>query len=195
MAASQKRYQTVRPAEPLSRRVPYWVHRIVILAAGMMIFFSPLNPGRVSELINENASLFTTALSYDTITNTMARPLKQGWILESDIRALMLACGLIVAGILLSAVGGCMSVGNVRMKKRGVFFPIGGSLLMAFGLYRVRITAEHVAALAQETDKVSRVKPMEPAGWTVFAVMAGLILATSLILLAMSASRKSEQKH
>ncbi len=194
MEGIQKRYQAVKPKEPLGRLIPYWIHRLVILLSGLMVFFSPLNPGRVSELINENASLFTTALSFGTITNTMARPLKQGWILEGDIRALMLACALVVVGILLSAVGGCMSVGNIRMKKRGLVFPIAGSLLMAFGLYRIHTIGQHVSSLATELDKVSRVKPMTPDGWTVFAIMTGLILLTSLILLALYLPRKSEQK-
>ena len=35
--------------------VPYWIHRIVILLAGMMVFFSPVNPGRILKQVNENA--------------------------------------------------------------------------------------------------------------------------------------------
>ena len=45
--------------------------RICIMVTGLMVFFPSLNPGRISMLINENVSLFTTAISYDTLTNLM----------------------------------------------------------------------------------------------------------------------------
>jgi len=59
-------------------RIWLWLTRTVITVFGLMVFFPSLNPGRISELINVNASLFTTATSYDTITNTMAYPLRRG---------------------------------------------------------------------------------------------------------------------
>ncbi|MBQ8136977.1 MAG: sugar ABC transporter permease [Clostridia bacterium] len=159
-----------------------------------MIFFSPVNPARISGMINENASLFTTAISYDTITNTMGRALKKEWILQSDIHALMLACAVVVAGILLCAVGGCMSVGNNRMKKRGVLFPLCGSAVMFVGLQLIRSAYARVYSVADAAGKLDTIKPMLPDGLLIFTVAAALIFASSIAVLLLNLQAKSENK-
>ena len=184
----------IQQRESVGKLVLFWIHRIVILLSGLMIFFSPVNPGRISGMINENASLFTTAVSYDTITNTMGRALKREWILTSDIHALMLACAVVLLGILLSAVGGCMSVGNTRMKKRGVLFPLGGSIVMFAGLFLIRNAYDRVYAVADAAGKLDTIKPMLPQGLTVFMVCAGLILVSSLAILALVFRTPSEAR-
>ena len=184
----------IRPRENVGKLIPYWIHRFVILLSGLMIFFSPVNPGRVSGMINENASLFTTAVSYGTITNTMARALKKEWILESDIRFLMLACAVTILGILLCAVGGCMSAGNNKMKKTGVIFPLAGSLVMLGGLQMIRGAYGRIYSVAEAAGKLDTIKPMLPGGLTVFYVAAALIFVTSLVVLAMNLRKPSEKK-
>ena len=73
----------------LGRSLPFWVHRLVILVTGLLAFFPQVNPGRVSLKISEFASLFTTAISRSTITNSMGRILREQWVLDSDITLLM----------------------------------------------------------------------------------------------------------
>ena len=180
--------------ESMWKLIPYQFHRIVILLAGLMIFFSPVNPGRISGMINENASLFTTAVSYDTITNTMGRALKKEWILTADIHALMIACAVVVAGILLCAVGGCMSVGNTRMKKRGVIFPLCGSAIMFAGLQMIRSAYARVYSVADAAGKLDTIKPLLPDGLTIFTVAAVLIFVSSLAVLLLNLQAKSEKK-
>ena len=119
--------------------VPYWIHRIVILLAGMMVFFSPVNPGRILKQVNENASLFTTAFSYDNIATQLKSAISRGAVTEGDIRSVMTGCLIVLAGVLLCAVGGCMSAGNIRMKKAGIFFPLGGSAVKYDGPTRDEI--------------------------------------------------------
>ena len=150
------------PRENAGKLIPFWIHRLVILLSGLMIFFSPVNPGRVSGMINENASLFTTAVSFDTITNIMGRALKKEWILSGDIRFLMRACAVVTIGILLSAVGGCMSLGNGRMKKRGVLFPLCGSAVIFLGLYLIKSAYDRIYAVAEAAGKLDTIKPMLP---------------------------------
>ena len=65
------------------------LNRLLILFLGLMVFLPQFNPGRISMKINENASLFTTAISYDTLTNTMGRPLRMGWVLPEHFHLLM----------------------------------------------------------------------------------------------------------
>ena len=94
------------------RRLPLWLFRAAALIAGMAMFFPPANPGRISEKINESTSLFTTGVSYGTITNSMGRILRSQWIRNEDITLLMIASVVVMLGVVLCAVGGCMSLGN-----------------------------------------------------------------------------------
>ena len=189
----------VRKKEAIGPLIPFWIHRVVILLAGMMVFFSPVNPGRILTQINENVSLFTTAISYDNITTQLKTAISRNAITEGDIRTLMLGCLIVLAGVLLSAVGGCMSVGNTRMKKTGVFFPLIGSLAMLAGLWVIWTDYRAVYTFVTENDKVKRATPITadgsmPPSLIIFAVMAGLILVTSLIILCLLAPKKREAK-
>ena len=73
---------TVKAGIPAAERMPFgtraalWIFRAAALLAGMALFFPPANPGRISEKINAAASLCTTGVSRDTITNSMGRILR-----------------------------------------------------------------------------------------------------------------------
>ena len=179
--------------------VPYWIHRIVILLAGMMVFFSPVNPGRILKQVNENASLFTTAFSYDNIATQLKSAISRNAITEGDIRSVMTGCLIILIGILLCAVGGCMSAGNNRMKKTGIYFPMGGSVVMLGGLFMIWRRYQAVYTFVTENNKVSRATPITadgsmPQSMTVFAVVAGLILVTSFLLFFLLTKKEKEEK-
>lgn len=179
--------------------VPYWVHRIVILLAGMMIFFSPVNPGRILKQVNENASLFTTAFSYENIATQLKSAISRGAITEGDIRSVMTGCLIVLIGILLCAVGGCMSAGNIRMKKTGIWFPLGGSLVMFGGLFMIWQKYRSVYAFVTENNKTGRATPITadgsmPQSILVFFVVAGLILLTSVFLFCMLLKKEKEEK-
>jgi len=103
--------------------------RTFILFFGFMAFFPQLNPGRIMEKINVNTSLFTTALSYETITNSFGLIMRRGWLTNANVYFLMGCAIALLLGIVLCAVGACMSVGNRRMQKFACIFPISGSLL------------------------------------------------------------------
>ena len=179
--------------------VPYWIHRTVILLAGMMVFFSPVNPGRILKQVNENASLFTTAFSYDNIATQLKSAISRNAITEGDIRSVMTGCLVILAGILLCAVGGCMSAGNNRMKKAGIYFPMGGSVVMFGGLFLIWRRYQAVYAFVTENNKVSRATPITadgsmPQSLTAFAAAAGLILLTSILIFFLLTKKEKEEK-
>ena len=174
--------------------MPYWIHRIVILAAGVLLFFPQANPGRISLKISEFASLFTTAISRSTITNSMGRILREEWIRQSDITLLMIGAAIVLVGVLLSAVGGCMSLGNNRMRRRGVLFPLGGGVLVLGGCGVIRLAYQHVVDHGTEVDRLGRIDPNLPGGLALFAVLGGLILLTSLVILALGRGAEIEDK-
>ena len=178
----------------LASGIPYWIHRLLILFTGMMIFFPQASPGRISLKISENTSLFTTAISRSTITNSMGRILRDNWIEQGDITLLMIGSAIILVGVALSAVGGCMSLGNVRMRKRGGLFPLAGGLVIIGGCALIYRTYRHLVAHGEEVDKLSRISPNLPGGLTLFAVLGGLIALSSLLVLLLNRGQKTEER-
>ena len=168
---------------PLRQALPYWIHRALILFTGLLIFFPQANPGRISLKISEFASLFTTAISRSTITNSMGRILREEWIRQSDITLLMIGSAVILVGILLSAVGGCMSLGNSRMRRRGVLFPLAGSPLMIAGCGVIYRAYQNLVAHGEEVNRLGRIDPNLPGGLTLFLALGILILLSSLAVL------------
>lgn len=157
--------------------------RVLIVATGMMVFFPALNPGRVSSLINENASLFTVATSYGTIVEKMEFALSRGVIGSHVVVLLMIGAAVVMLGILLNAAGACMSLGNNRMKKKGGYLlPMAGSAAILAGLL-VILSVYHT--LLQETIQTPSVQkylqPMLPGGIVFWAVAAVLVFACSMI--------------
>ena len=175
-----------RQQKKQAARVPLWLFRIAALVVIMAMFFPPANPGRISEKINESASLFTTGISYGTITNSMGRILRSQWIRNSDITMLMVACCVVMAGIILCATGACMSLGNRKMCRRGLVLPLIGAPVMGAGLYLIHRTYTAMMAHGGETGKLDTIKIILPGGFTVFCVFAGILLASALLAFLMT---------
>ncbi len=153
--ASQRAPQGERLS--LGRRLPLWVFRAAALLAGIAMFFPPANPGRISEKINASASLFTNGVSYGTITNSMGRILRSQWIQDADITLLMVACIVVMLGVILCGVGGCMSLGNRKMRRRGFLFPLVGAPVMAVGLALIRLSYSKMLAHGEEVGKLDKI--------------------------------------
>ncbi len=159
-----------------------WLTRAFITVFGLMVFFPSLNPGRISELINVNASLFTTATSYATITNTMAYPLRRGMVEPWNFYVLMAGAAVVIVGILLCAAGACMSLGNNRMKRIGLWLPVGGALVVLGGLGAIFYAYTLLdAAAAANAQAAKRLMPMIPGGLYFFGIGAVIILVLTLV--------------
>ena len=155
--------------------------RILILVTGMMVFFPQFNPGRITLKINENTSLFTTALSYSGITDSLGRALRSHWVESWHFYLLMGGCAAVLLGIVLCAVGGCMSLGNHRMRRKGLIFPMAGAVLMGGGVGVIFAAYNAMVACATAADKLDRIEPSLPVGIWIFLGMAGLILVTAIV--------------
>lgn len=183
-SAFQKRESGAAIQPRSSSRILLWLTRIIITVTGLMVFFPSINPGRISLLINQNASLFTTATSYATITDTLAYPLRRGMVEPSNFYILMAGAAVILLGILLYCVGACMSLGNNRMKRVGLIFPLAGSVFIFVGLGLIIHAHKLISVAAQASDSaMNRLQPNFPVGIYVFGTMAALVFLTTLIAL------------
>ena len=165
--------KTKAPANPV-----YIIHRLAILLACAAVFYPGFNPGRITTAINRNVSLFTACISYNSLVSELQRPLARGWVQSSTFVLVMVASIVLLAGIILSAIGGCMSVGNNRMQRKGLIFPLVGSVVMAGGLGAIFMAYRQIVAAAND-----RVPANFAPGFWMYAVLTALILLTSLLLL------------
>lgn len=160
--------------------VLYSTLRILALCTGFFMFFPDVNPGRISLLINKNISLFTTALSFSDLTKKFAAMFKQGVVDKSTFVWLSIASAVMIIGILLSGIGGCMSLGNNRMKSRGIWLSFVGPLVMCVGLAGIYISYTQLS----EAKAAARARVVFPSGFYLYAALVVLmLLATGLILL------------
>lgn len=164
-------------------------YRIVILVAVASVFFPGLNPGRVSESISRNLSLFTESISYSALTSDVTRVLMRGWVDNSIFILLQIFSALTLLGIVLCAIGACMSFGNQKMRWVGQFFSLSGVVVMSGGL-----TGLYYGYLNLASQGGDRLTAMLPSGFAYFCVLAALILVLSIVVVFQNLSHSAERK-
>lgn len=117
--------------------------RILTAFAGLMIFFPEVNPGRLMSDINANTSLFTAAISYSTLTDSFARPLRMGWVQPWHFYLIMGGCALLMLGgigtlVYLNSILPALEKAD-RLKLMTptgaiVFWAVLGGLLLVFSI-------------------------------------------------------------
>ena len=115
-----------------AERAALWVHRIIIVLVCLMVFFPAFNPGRISNKVNKNITLITSATSYGTVVNQLEAyivPGPQTSLDEGDVRTSMAGCAVILLGVLLGAAAACVSLGNRRMRRIGAILALLGGAL------------------------------------------------------------------
>lgn len=153
--------------------------RILILVFGFMAFFPQVNPGRIMEKINVNTSLFTTALSYETLTASFGMILRRNWLSSENIYFLMACAAVILAGLVLCAVGACMSLGNRRMQRAAAVFPIAGSAVILLALSGIILLHKTLSA----SQFAKQLSLLFPTAIRVFGFFALAILLLNVLRL------------
>ncbi|MCM1193513.1 MAG: ABC transporter permease subunit [Butyrivibrio sp.] len=169
----------------------YIIQRIAILLAAALIFFPAASPSRICTMINKNLSLFTSGISYGSLTGEMGRAFTRGWLDEGIMILLFAASLIMLLGIAAAGAGGCMSLGNLKFKKLGNLFSLGGSAVQLLGLVLIYVSYLQI----QGVSEVKRVGPMFPKGFIVYAVLAVLILAVSVVLQLMLPKPEADSQY
>ena len=123
--------------EKISEKI-YWLLRIAVVVNVVLLFFPSFNPARVSSLINKNLSLFSCGVSYDNIVANFGRAFRMGWVKEADFHSLNYCSFFLIVAVVVLCAGGCMSLGNIRMKKVGLCISAAGGIMeiISFGWMR-----------------------------------------------------------
>ncbi len=154
-----------------------WVQRIATFIAVFLMFFPQASPTRITSLIGKNVSLFTSAVSYGQLTSEMGRALDKEWISYGSVTYLYIGALLMLIGIVVSVVAACTSLGNLKLKKFGFPFGVGGSLFTGGGLALIYLAYNGV----MQTTRPEKVEPAFPAGIIIYTVLAVLMFAGSLL--------------
>ena len=158
----------------------YIVQRLITILAIVAAFFPAFSPSRITKLIDATISLFTSGVSYSSLTDGASRALRMGWVDESVFIVLFIGSLLLIVGICLAIAGGCMSLGNLRLQRFGLIFSLAGSVVQAVGVILCYVSYNMI----QGSENVRRVKPIFPSGMIIYAVFAVILLVTTLILMA-----------
>ena len=167
----------------------YILHRVTILLAVVCAFYPAFNPGRITTAINRNVSLFTASISYNSLVSELERALMRGWVQSSTFVLVMVASLILVVGIAICAVGGCMSVGNNRMRRTGLWFPLVGSVAMSAGLTGLYMAYGHIVVANNK-----RVPANFPGGFWLFAAFAAVILISTIVLMILDRREKNQME-
>ena len=158
----------------------YIVQRLVTILAIVAAFFPAFSPSRITKLIDDTISLFTSGVSYSSLTDGASRALRMEWVDETVFVVVFIGSLILMLGICLAIAGGCMSLGNLRLQRLGLKFSFGGSLAEIVGVVFCYISYNMI----QNSENVKRVKPVFPNGMILYAVFAIILLVTTLILMA-----------
>lgn len=170
--------------------IVYYAIRIAILLSVVFLFIPNLNPARISGLINRNLSLFTSGLSYSSLTDGFGRAIKKEWVYPSTLQILYASALVTCIGLIATAASACMSVGNVKFKKLGNLIAVIGSAVEIAGMIGIYIAYDQIS----QTTNAKRVEPMFSKGYWVIMAIAILILALSAVQIVLLAKTKAEEK-
>lgn len=170
--------------------IVYYVIRIAILLSVVFLFIPNLNPARISGLINRNMSLFTSGLSYSSLTDGFGRAIKKEWVYPSTLQILYVSALVTCLGLIATAASACMSVGNVKFKKLGNLIAVIGSAVEAAGMIGIYIAYGQIS----QTTNEKRVQPMFSNGYWVIMAIAILVFVLSVVQIILLAKTKAEEK-
>ncbi len=159
----------------------YWILRVAILLNVVVLFFPTLNPSRVSILINKNLSLFSCGVSYDAIVANFGRAFRNGWVLESTFHALNFCSLLIIIAVAVAIAGGCMSLGNRKLKKTGLAVSLSAGILEIGGMIWLKQIYNAVTEQAIAADKLDKVYPMYQYINYFYIALAAVLIVVSVI--------------
>jgi len=152
------------------------VLRICAVSLFLAAFIPALNPARISANIGGSASLFTSAVSYQTIGVNFVRALNMGWILQETLSKLYGGAVICALAAAFLAAAFCLSLGNAGMRKLSVIIGTSGAIAGLSGMAFIYTSFEHLTA----TSVTERTQPMLPVGAAAFIILFILALTVSV---------------
>lgn len=168
----------------------YYCVRILILLSVFFLFIPAWNPAKISNAMNQNLSLFTTGISYNTLIDGFGRAFKKGWANESTFQILRFSAMGTCLGVAALIASGCMSVGNIKFKKLGNLFATIGCVIELAGFAGIYIAYGQLAA----SDRPDKVEPVfKNSFWVILALTVVLLILSVIQIILLAKSAKEEK--
>ena len=161
--------------------VLYWVLRIGVIANVVMLFFPSFNPIRVSENVNKNMSLFSCSISHESMLNTFKATLRRQEWLEPAFQTLSVIGMVIIVATILAVAGGCMSLGNTKLKKFGLLFSLAGGIAELIAVMQINPIVQELANQSGAVGKFEDMKLFFPPIITAFMIISIAYIAISVV--------------
>ena len=159
--------------------VIYIVYRFVIVLTLVSLFIPGINPAKICSLVNENMSLFTSAVSYSALTENTIRAVMRGWIESGSFTILYISSMIACLGCIGAGASGCMSLGSLKLRRLGNRLAIIGSMISFFGLGGIILAYSQIS----QTTNRNKVMPDFPLGYFIIAGFVLCVLILSVVLL------------
>ncbi len=189
--------KTPLTAKEKLNKVFYYILRISVVLYVTLLFLPGLNPARITERINRNLSLFTSGFFYNSLTESMGRYMKNGWIPVEVIRLVFFSSMICCFAAVIAGVGGCLSVGNNKLKRPGNILMAVGGFVGALSIAGINMAKNQLMNLVAENPKFAdKTKALSPDGIIVFWIIAICVFVFALISLVLTpAPAKGEKAH
>ncbi len=164
-----------------------------VLSAFLLIslFLPALNPGRVSELINKNLSLFTSGFAYSTVQNGFKRAISSGWIEQGTLNLLFGSSTVACLVIIVSGIGSCLTLGEIRFKKMSTGLISASSVIGCISLAGIYSAYQGITT----SPRIDKVDPIFPNGIYVLVVLILVIGFLSFLINRMLEKPTEEDKY
>lgn len=164
-----------------SQGVLYVILRVLTVITAAMIFFPIANPARVCDVISNKISLFTSAISYNSLLPSPYRIVKSGQMDEMVIVTAYIGALVALIGIILMAAGACCSLGNLRLQKLGLKFSVIGAIVDIAGCAVCYVA--YLMVQQGPENFLDKIGPRFPVGVLVYGGIAAVVLIASIILM------------
>ena len=180
--------------------IMYMVQRILTVLVVGLIFFPFFNPARICKMISDKISIFTSAISYGTLTGDASRALTQGWVDETVFVILFVGALVALIGIIGTGVGACMSLGNIRFKRLGALISLLGGVVELVGYILCFVTYQMLNSGSmtptQYASKLEKkIQPIFPAGVVIYGIVAVVIIVLSIAIFFMLPKASKEEPY
>lgn len=168
-----------------------WFLRIAVVLTLVCLFIPALNPTRMSEMISENNSFFTSGISYGNISSGFKRALDRGYIEQGVLTRTYIGAVVALIGMLITTVGCAMTLGEIKLKRLGTMVLCGGSAVALVGTIFIKLQQSGF----DNSANPDRIKPVAPVGGIVFIVLIGLSFLLALVYLIKLPKATVEDKY
>lgn len=155
------------------------VLRVIIIINAAVMFFPAFNPARISAMIGKNLSLFTCGISYDSLVQSFGRAFMKGWVSEGTFRFLFASCLIYIISAAVTVAGGCMSLGNNKLKRLALKLSAGGGaggVLSMIGVYAAY-------QMVSGTSNPDKIQPALPGSFAFYVIASIAVAALSAVTL------------